>query len=262
MKLGRFGLAAGMVCVALAGFSQFGFSQAGSSLPGPSLQGGDAAYSRKNTFSGFFEYSNDSSHIILGNSENRKIGAIGFQYQRRLVHRSLFDFSYTAEARPGMLESDPVLTQTVVQTSPVPGSSPEPSLAVVRCIRQTSAPVVTVIGPTVYSYVVVDTCTRRTVVEQGFSPVGVRLSLMPRHRLQLTFSSLAGYMFSSQEVPVPNAGAFNFTFEFGGGLEWYRTRTQSVRLEYQVQHYSDKQTSVANPGVDSGFVKLTYAFGK
>jgi hypothetical protein len=247
MKIVRFGLAAVMVCLPLCGFAQ---------------TGGEAAYSRKNTFSGFFEYSNDSSHIILGNAENRKIGAIGFQYQRRLLHRKLFDFSYTAEARPGMLESDPVLTQTVVQTSPVKGSSVEPSSAVERCLAQTSAPVTTVIGPTVYSFVVVDTCSRRTVVEQGFSPAGLRLNLVPGHRLQLTFSSFAGYMFASQEVPIPNAGAFNFTFEFGGGLEWYRTRTQSVRLEYQVQHYSDKQTSVANPGVDSGFVKLTYAFGK
>ena len=65
----------------------------------------DPAYSRLNTFSGFFEYSNDSSHIILGQAENRKIGAIGFQYQRRLVHRRLLDFSFTAEARPGMIES-------------------------------------------------------------------------------------------------------------------------------------------------------------
>jgi hypothetical protein len=247
MKLGRFGLAVAMVCFPLAGFSQ---------------TDGDAGYSRKNTFSGFFEYSNDSSHIILGNAENRKIGAVGFQYQRRLLHRKLFDFSYTAEVRPGMLESDPVLTQTVVQTSPVKSSSVEPSMAVERCIRQTSAPVTTTIGSTVYSYVVANTCSRRIVVEQGLSPAGIRVNLMPGKRLQLTFSSFAGYMFASQEVPVPNAGSFNFTFEFGGGLEWYRTGTQSMRLEYQVQHYSDKQTSVANPGVDSGLVKLTYAFGK
>jgi hypothetical protein len=155
-----------------------------------------------------------------------------------------------------------VLTQTVVQTSPVKSSSVEPSMAVERCIRQTSAPVTTVIGSTTYSYLVADTCSRRTVVEQGLSPAGIRVNLMPAKRLQLTFSTFAGYMFASQEVPVPNAGAFNFTFEFGGGLEWYRTRTQSVRLEYQVQHYSDKQTSTENPGVDSGLVKLTYAFGK
>jgi hypothetical protein len=47
----------------------------------------DQDFSRLNTFSGFFEYSNDSSHIILGTVPNRKIGAIGFQYQRRLFQR-------------------------------------------------------------------------------------------------------------------------------------------------------------------------------
>jgi opacity protein-like surface antigen len=69
-------------------------------------------------------------------------------------------------------------------------------------------------------------------------------------------------MFSTQEVPVPDAGSFNYTFEFGGGLEYYRTHNRSVRLEYQVQHFSNKQTADSNPGVDSGFIKLTYAYGR
>lgn len=63
-------------------------------------------------------------------------------------------------------------------------------------------------------------------------------------------------------MPITNAGSFNYTFEFGGGLEYYLTRTRSVRLEYQVQHFSNKKTAELNPGVDSGFIKLTYAFGR
>jgi hypothetical protein len=35
-----------------------------------------------------------------------------------------------------------------------------------------------------------------------------------------------------------------------------------VRLEYQVQHYSNKKTADVNPGVDSGFIKLTFGFGR
>jgi hypothetical protein len=69
-------------------------------------------------------------------------------------------------------------------------------------------------------------------------------------------------MFSTQPVPITNAGSFNFTFEFGGGLEFYRTHTQSMRLEYQVQHFSNKYTADENPGVDSGLIKLTYTFGR
>jgi hypothetical protein len=227
-------------------------------------QSADTSYSRLNTVSGFFEYSNDSSHIILGDAENRKIGAIGFQYQRRLVHRRLLDFSYTAEIRPGMLESDPVLTERTVYTLPIAQTIQGDSAAVVRCRSGSQSfvtPVNGVSGPVVYAYTQVQTCSRRTVIEQGFSPAGVRLNLMPGHRLQPTFSSFGGYMFATQEVPIPAAGAFNYTFEFGGGLEFYRTRTQSMRLEYQVQHFSNKKTADQNPGVDSGFIKLTYAFG-
>jgi hypothetical protein len=35
-----------------------------------------------------------------------------------------------------------------------------------------------------------------------------------------------------------------------------------VRLEYQLQHYSNDYTASANPGVDSGIFKLTYSFGR
>jgi opacity protein-like surface antigen len=224
-----------------------------------------ALYSRRNTFSSFVEYSNDSSHIILGDAENRKIGALGFQYQWRLLNRRLWNFSYTAEMRPGMLESDPVQTVTNLQTAPVVASYFNNYGPVMKCsafnepynvLDTFQVPPVDYVGVDVF------TCSRRTVIEQGFSPAGMRFNLMPRHRLQLTFSSYGGYMFATQEVPIPDAGSFNFTFEFGGGLEFFRTHNRSMRLEYQVQHYSNKDSAYSNPGVDSGFIKLTYAFGR
>jgi hypothetical protein len=252
MRLVRLGLAVALLCLPLTALSQ---------------EAHGALYSRLNTFSGFVEYSNDSSHIILGDAENRKIGAIGFQYQRRLVNRRLWNFSYTAEMRPGMLESDPMQTDTHIVTLPVDeaGVYTGTQDAVLRC-RASNSPYnftfPSSTSPVLFAGDEIVTCSRRTVIEQGFSPAGVRFNLLPRHRLQLTFSSYGGYMFSTQEVPVPDAGSFNYTFEFGGGLEYYRTHNRSVRLEYQVQHFSDKNTSDYNPGVDNGFIKLTYAFGR
>jgi Lipid A 3-O-deacylase (PagL) len=226
----------------------------------------DSTYSRRNTVGTFGEYSNDSSHIILGNAENRKIGAIGFQYQRRLLHRPSLDFSYTAEVRPGMLESDPTGAITETETSPTPFVLVTPLMPVLHC-RASTTPysfmeVPPTIPPTQVTGEVVTTCGRRTVISQGFSPAGFRINLLPRHRLQPTFSTFGGYMFSTQQVPIPNAGSFNYTFEFGGGLELYTTPTRSIRLEYQVQHFSNKKTADLNPGVDSGFIKLTCAFGR
>jgi hypothetical protein len=234
-------------------------------LAASAQQPADTTYSRRNTFSGFFEYSNDSSHIILGDAENRKIGAIGFQYQRRLVHRRPLDFSFIAEARPGMIESDPTEFITEVQTQPQSATEQSgPAVLIQGCHAGTydfSYPIQYPAGPVLQVGQVTVTCGRRTVVEQGFSPVGLRINLMPRHRLQPTFSSFGGYMFATQPVPIPQAGSFNFTFEFGGGLEYFTSHTRSIRLEYQVQHFSNKKTADLNPGVDSGFIKLTYAFG-
>lgn len=221
----------------------------------------DGLYSRRNTFGGFVEYSNDSSHIILGEAENRKIGAFGFQYQRRLVDRRLWNMSYTAEIRPAMMESDPVSLETITTNIPVAGTYPQRPVPVIRCF-DAAYDLIETVGTTAYTTHYVDTCGRRMVFEQGFSPAGMRFNLMPRHRLQPTFSSYGGYMFATQVVPIPNAGSFNYTFEFGAGLEFFRSRDRSVRLEYQVQHYSNKKTGDLNPGVDSGFLKLTYAFGR
>lgn len=218
-------------------------------------------YSRLNTFSGFFEYSNTSSHIILGTVSNRKIGAAGFQYQRRLLQRKLLDLSYQAEIRPAMMESDPLASYTFVETAPVAETIPvEGAIPVSKCIAGNRGPFTDqLLGDTYYIGVA---CSRRAVVEQGFSPGGIRINLMPRHRLQPTFSTDAGYVFSTQPVPVSTAGSFNFCFDFGGGLEWFYSQRRSVRLEYQVQHLSNKDTAGENPGIDSGFVRITYAFGR
>jgi hypothetical protein len=178
------------------------------------------------------------------------------------VYRRPLDLYFEAEIRPAMLESDPVQIGTQIDLAPTAGTFSVRQEAVGIC-HPFNGPLNTItIGPTTYEFYQQETCGRRTVVEQGFAPGGIRINLAPRHRLQSPFSSNAGYMFSTQEVPIPGAGSFNYTFDFGGGLEYYLSHTRSVRLEYQVQHYSNKQTADFNPGVDSGFIMLTFGFGR
>ena len=225
---------------------------------GAQARGNDTSYSSLNTFGVLGEYSNDSGHIILGEAMNRKIGAIGIQYQRRLIHRRTLDFSYMAEFRPVILESDPTQTVTTMYTtSSGPFVDRGPTYAVAMCRAGTY----TLSGVSATEVV---TCGRRLVYAQGLAPIGFRVSGMTRHRLQPTASVLGGYMFSPQVIPT-NAfgvlsGSFNFTLEFGVGLEFYRSAARSMRLEYQIQHFSNGYTAPANPGVDSGFIKLTYLF--
>ena len=222
----------------------------------------DNPNSRSNTYTAFTEYSNDSSHIILGSTPNRKLAGAGIQYERRLLSSPYLNLAYMVEFRPFILSSDPVanVTQTVIQSNE-PNFTYTYSNVVFRCVPGPF----TYTGTTSTGSFEIDgntTCSRQHTYAQGGSPIGLRLNLRPRHPLQVTLSSNGGYMFSTKPLPIPQAGSFNFTFNFGGGLEYFYAPHHSFRLEYLVQHYSNHNTAPYNPGVDSGFIRLAYAIGR
>ena len=82
-----------------------------------------------------------------------------------------------------------------------------------------------------YSFNYVDTCSRQWTIGEGMSPIGFQWNFMPRHKLQPFFIGHGGYMYSTQPIPISTAGSFNFTFDFGAGVELYRSKTRSVRAE-------------------------------
>ncbi len=239
-------------------------------------QSANGIYSRLNTWSSFAEYSNDSSRILLGNAVNRKIGGVGFGYERRLLHGRSFDLSYAAEWRPGMLESDPAASNTEIVVSPqgTSVSGPFAPFAVDKCVAGTAVETQTGTPAPGYSFFIKTVCGRRLAIEQGLSPLGFRLNGRTRHRMQPTMSARMGILMASQAAPSAQDGNFNVFFDVGLGLEVYRSAGNSFRLEYVVQHYGNLGTvpsypatafSAAingNPGVDSGFIKLTWAFGR
>ena len=223
-------------------------------------------YSRRNTLTTFAEYANDSSHIILGATPDRKLAAAGIQYERRLVANPHLTWSYVAEFRPFLLSSDPLATTAYTETSTDPKQQPSSgrdSYVPLRCSAGTFTNSAT--NPTtgiVYTGTSTTTCSRQHTFAQGLAPIGFRINFRPTHPLQLTVSSNGGYIFATRPIPIPTAGSFNFSFEFGGGLEYFYASHRSVRLEYVVQHYSNHNTADQNPGVDNGFAKLTYAFAR
>jgi hypothetical protein len=224
---------------------------------------GPDVFGAKNTFGVMAEYSNDSSHIVLGRSENIKLGALGLQYSRRLFRTRYFNFSYAAEFRPVILQSIPTFTETDVQTSPDPIVFVYGPNLVSRCSAETIPySFKTGVPPVTEAGTITITCGRQMNYAQGLSPVGFAVNFRPKHRLQPTFRTLEGYIFSTKPLPVASAGSFNFAFELGVGLEYFVAAKRSVRVEYQLQHYSNGYTADANPGVDSGIFKLTYNFGR
>jgi opacity protein-like surface antigen len=76
-------------------------------------------------------------------------------------------------------------------------------------------------------------------------------------------TGLGGFAVSPRDIPVFNSSTFNFTFEGGAGVEIYQSHTRSCQLEYRYHHLANAGGgSTANPGIDSGVVKVTYSFGR
>ena len=213
-----------------------------------------AGFGSKNTFSAFVEYSNDSTHIVLGKTPDRKFAGLGIQYERRLLSNHNLNLRYAAEFRPLILERDITATETFIETiGPFTATFSDPPAGVIQCKPGVAVSLVLTVQTT---------CSHRWSYAQGFSPLGTRLNLLPRHRLQPTSSLLVGYLLSSNKIPVDTAGSFNFTFEAGAGLEYFLSQNRSMRFEYQIQHFSNAYTAQTNPGVDSGLFKFTCTFGR
>jgi hypothetical protein len=225
--------------------------------------------SPKNTWTVFTEYSDTSSHILLGLARDRELVTLGGSYARRLWRWRAGDFSYLAEIRPLVYESDPVEIHNFTEmfTPPPATISGQSSNTVISpCVASTSTLVETlrpgmpmdpVVTLTVTDHV---TCGRRWSYAQAFAPLGIKQSFRTGKAIQPFVAGTAGYMYSSVPLPTENSGSFNFAFDFGVGVEMLRGPRRSMSLEYRFHHFSNKNTALENPGVDNGVFKLSYNF--
>ncbi len=230
------------------------------------------AYSRKNTFTLFAEYSPTSSHILLGVARQRILADVGGAYTRRLVRFWGSDLGYHVELRPVLFESDPVsvTTSTISYTEPPPigpvtstqtvTAAPigkcQPSSGTTTYLPIDGQPEVTISSTT--------TCGRQWTFGQVFTPIGFKYSMRTHHPLQPFVIATLGYMYTSRPVPIATAESFNFVFDFGAGLELYRSdqKKRSISLEARYHHFSNRNTAESNPGTDNITYKLSYNFGR
>jgi opacity protein-like surface antigen len=218
-------------------------------------------YSRKNSFGFLAAYSNDSSHMLLGVAENRRLLNFGAMYSRRLLQNRIVNWQYNAEILPVALESDPVDHYSITFTTPPEGPFTQTIVPIGACHNDSGSGNY-VVGGVTYDYTFSDTCARRWTIGEGISPIGFQWNFLPRRKLQPIVLGHGGYMYSTQPIPTTDAGSFNFTFDFGAGFEFYRTKTQSVRVDYRYHHISDHYTTTENPGIDNGLFTVTYSFGR
>lgn len=180
----------------------------------PAQQPSCATENRRNEFGIWGGISFDAPTWI-GKTPDARFGNIGLRYGRVLAANDNLAFSWTIDAVPMAVLS--VNRFTIVPT----GSG---SFTAQR--------------------------RREHTYGAGLSPIGLKLNFRRMQTLQPFASGTGGFLYFSKDVPVPGAARFNFTFDFGGGVQIVRTSGRAITIGYKYQHISNGDRSPINPGVD------------
>jgi hypothetical protein len=250
-----------LAIVILAGILPGGIVHAQAVLPVPSGHFGSSPRS----WSVFTEYSPNSSHIFLGDTNQREFITLGASFTQRLFRNRIWALDYRAEIRPLMVESDPAINQLTFHVTgqddevdnlprKYPVLNPINPLLMYQIYVPYSATPLTVVETGRY--------TRRWTYVGGLSPAGLQARFLPHSRIQPVLTLMTGFTVSPRDIPTFDSSAFNFTFSFGAGIDFFRTSTRAVRLEYRLHHLSNAGTGATNPGIDSQMIHLGYSWGR
>ncbi|HZD51160.1 MAG TPA: acyloxyacyl hydrolase [Silvibacterium sp.] len=223
------------------------------------------------TWSIFTEYSPGSSHIILGYTNERQFVTLGASFTQRLFQNRVWRLDYRAEVRPVMVGSDPVFTGDYYNIN-LPAVNGFPGLSESGYFRVPhKTPVLSTAVKGSYQSFTYDgqlyyenytfTYGRRWTYVAGFSPLGLEAKFLPHSKVQPVLTLMTGFAVSSRDIPMFDSSAFNFTFSFGAGFDFFRRPNRSMRFEYRLQHLSNAELGATNPGIDSQMIHVGYGWG-
>lgn len=101
--------------------------------------------------------------------------------------------------------------------------------------------------------------TRRNVFGGGLSPIGLQLYFRPQKRIKPFVNTSGGFIFFKDQVPRLNGARFNFTYDFGGGVQVFRDANRAFTLGYKYQRISNGGRALNNPGFNGNVFYLGYS---
>lgn len=164
------------------------------------------------------------STTLIGKTPGARFGNVGFRYGRVLSASKTVAFEWTIDAVPLAILANDRFTLVQVSAGPFTVFNVEK--------------------------------TRKSVYAWGLSPIGLKFNFRRQHRVQPFASGTAGFLYFSEDVPVAGAKRFNFTYDFGGGVQIVNSSRRAFTIGYKYQHISNGYRSPINPGVD---VQMVYA---
>lgn len=186
----------------------------------PGTDSSEGIQKGRNEFGVWGAISFDSTTLI-GQTPNARFGNVGLRYGRVLAASKTVAFEWTIDAVPLALLSNDRFT----------------------------------LVPTGSGGFLVQK-TRKNVYGAGLSPIGLKFFFRRQHRVQPFAASTGGFLYFGEDVPISGAKRFNFTFDFGGGIQIINSSRRAFTIGYKYQHISNGDRSPINPGVD---VQLVYA---
>jgi len=193
----------------------------------PEAQGAGGAYGLEKSVNEFGVWGGGSfgAPTLIGKTEGTRLGLVGLRYARVLARGDSLALKYTIDAFPVALLSFPVAELV---------EAPPPFTSVVR--RE-----------------------RRNITGAGLSPVGFQLNFRRRERVQPFAQASGGFLYFGERVPDARGAQFNFTGDFGGGVQWKTGARRAWTVGYRYQHVSNGYRAPLNPGFDSNLFYVGFS---
>ena len=161
------------------------------------------------------------SFVLEGTSLHRQLFLLNLEYARILGSHGPFTLKYTADVIPVAIETQPTTYYIVHQ----------------KVLKNSAG----------------------TVFGAGANPFGFQVNF-GRKKIQPFANSGIGFLYFSRQVPAPDSSQFNFTFNFGGGIQFFTAARRSFTLGYKYHHLSNAETGIINPGIDSNVIYVGFSF--
>jgi len=160
-----------------------------------------------------------SSPTVVGSTERVRLGLVAFRYARVMARGENMALKYTLDAVPVASLSFPVFEETA-------GGMRE---------------------------------VRKTITGAGLAPVGFQVNFRRRERVQPFAQASGGFLYFGERVPTSGGAQFNFTGDFGGGVQWKTGARRAWTVGYRYHHVSNGYRADVNPGFDSNLFYVGFS---
>jgi opacity protein-like surface antigen len=100
---------------------------------------------------------------------------------------------------------------------------------------------------------------RHTIYGAGLAPLGFRLAYEGFEHLRPYAAASGGFLYFSDRIPA-DGEKFNFTYDFGAGIQIEPATHWLVALGYRYHHISNAGLADSNPGFDSNVLYAGFSW--